>query len=171
MLTRLCTKAQDACTCAEENCSMQKKDHVSNDQRTAKVCETGVNNKIDFVYKVQVELTEADSSIDINTVRVLKTIKEGSKDVGPLNNLRTFISLPHCRESLDLRRGQTYLIMGSSRDITSDETDQTFQYFLGERTWVEYWPTQAECQKDEHRPTCKGMEKMVEQYETFGCQQ
>ncbi|KAM8878284.1 complement C3a.1 [Spinachia spinachia] len=171
MLTRLCTKAQDACTCAEENCSMQKKDHVSNDQRTAMVCETGVNNKIDFVYKVQVELTEADSSIDINTVRVLKTIKEGSKDVGPLNNLRTFISLPHCRESLDLRRGQTYLIMGSSRDITSDETDQTFQYFLGERTWVEYWPTQAECQKEEHRPTCKGMEKMVEQYETFGCQQ
>nr|XP_040041542.1 complement C3-like [Gasterosteus aculeatus aculeatus] len=171
MLTRLCKKDQDECTCAEENCSMQKKDQVSNDQRTEKICETEVNNKIDFAYKVKVELSEEDSSIDVNTVRVLKTIKEGSKDVGPVNKLRTFISLPHCRESLDLRLGKTYLIMGSSQDITADENDQSFQYFLGGRTWIEYWPTDAECQKDEYRPTCTGIENMVDQYETFGCQQ
>nr|XP_040043354.1 complement C3-like [Gasterosteus aculeatus aculeatus] len=171
MLTRLCKKDQDECTCAEENCSMQKKDQVSNDQRTEKICETEVNNKIDFAYKVKVELSEVDSSIDVNTVRVLKTIKEGSKDVGPVNKLRTFISLPHCRESLDLRLGKTYLIMGSSQDITADENDQSFQYFLGGRTWIEYWPTDAECQKDEYRPTCTGIENMVDQYETFGCQQ
>ncbi|XP_077936555.1 complement C3-like [Gasterosteus aculeatus] len=170
MLTRLCKKDQDACTCAEENCSMQKKDQVSNDQRTEKVCETEENNKIDFVYKVKVELSEEDPSIDVNTVRVLKTIKEGSTDVGPVNKLRTFISLPHCRESLDLRLGKTYLIMGSSQDIT-DENDESFQYFLGGRTWIEYWPTDAECQKDEYRPTCTGIESMVNQYETFGCQQ
>ncbi|XP_077936554.1 complement C3 [Gasterosteus aculeatus] len=171
MLTRLCTKDQDECTCAEENCSMQKKDQVSNDQRTEKICETEVNNKIDFAYKVKVELSEEDPSIDVNTVRVLKTIKEGSTDVGPVNKLRTFISLAHCRESLDLRLGKTYLIMGSSRDITAKENDQSFQYFLGGRTWIEYWPTNAECQKDEYRPTCAGIENMVDQYETFGCQQ
>nr|XP_040043326.1 complement C3-like isoform X3 [Gasterosteus aculeatus aculeatus] len=170
MLTRLCTNPQDACTCAEENCSMQKKDQVSNDQRTEKICETE-ENKIDFVYKVKVELSEEDPSIDVNTVRVLKTIKEGSTDVGPVNKLRTFISLAHCRESLDLRLGKTYLIMGSSRDITADENDQAFQYFLRERTWIEYWPTDAECQKDEYRPTCTGFENMVDQYQTFGCQQ
>nr|XP_040041543.1 complement C3-like [Gasterosteus aculeatus aculeatus] len=171
MLTRLCKKDQDECTCAEENCSMQKKDQVSNDQRTEKICETEVNNQIDFAYKVKVELSEEDPSIDVNTVRVLKTIKEGSKDVRPVNKLRTFISLPHCRESLDLRLGKTYLIMGSSRDITAKENDQSFQYFLGGRTWIEYWPTNAECQKDEYRPTCAGIENMVDQYETFGCQQ
>uniref|UniRef100_A0A8C9XDJ9 Anaphylatoxin-like domain-containing protein n=1 Tax=Sander lucioperca TaxID=283035 RepID=A0A8C9XDJ9_SANLU len=28
-----------------------------------------------------------------------------------------------------------------------------FQYGFGERTWIEYWPTEAECQTEEHRIT------------------
>lgn len=44
-------------------------------------------------------------------------------------------------------------------------------YVLGERTWVEYWPTESECQSEEHRPTCLGMEEMQQQYQLFGCQQ
>lgn len=46
-----------------------------------------------------------------------------------------------------------------------------YQYVLGERTWIEYWPTKAECQTEEHRPTCLGMEEMQQQYLLFGCQQ
>uniref|UniRef100_A0A8C9X3J4 Anaphylatoxin-like domain-containing protein n=1 Tax=Sander lucioperca TaxID=283035 RepID=A0A8C9X3J4_SANLU len=46
-----------------------------------------------------------------------------------------------------------------------------FQYVFGERTWIEYWPTEAECQTEEHRITCLGMEEMVNQYQLFGCQQ
>lgn len=45
-----------------------------------------------------------------------------------------------------------------------------YQYVLGERTWIEYWPTAAECQTGKHRDTCLGMEEMVEQYTIFGCQ-
>uniref|UniRef100_A0A4W6GAQ1 Anaphylatoxin-like domain-containing protein n=1 Tax=Lates calcarifer TaxID=8187 RepID=A0A4W6GAQ1_LATCA len=37
-LLRLCRN--DECTCAEENCSMQKKGKITNDQRTAKSCES-----------------------------------------------------------------------------------------------------------------------------------
>lgn len=44
-----------------------------------------------------------------------------------------------------------------------------YQYVLGERTWIEYWPTAAECQTEKHRPTCLGMTEMVEQYTIFGC--
>ena len=46
-----------------------------------------------------------------------------------------------------------------------------FQYVFGERTWIEYWPTEAECQTEEHRITCLGLEEMVQQYQLFGCQQ
>lgn len=46
-----------------------------------------------------------------------------------------------------------------------------FMYVLGERTWVEYWPTESECQSKEHRLTCLGMEEMQQQYQLFGCQQ
>ncbi|XP_044045872.1 complement C3-like isoform X2 [Siniperca chuatsi] len=166
-LLRLCRN--DECTCAEENCSMQKKGNISNNERTAKSCETQVNSKIDFVYKVRLEEFTDGLSTDIYTVRVLEVIKEGSFDVGPRGKLRTFLSYPHCRESLDLGTGKTYLIMGTSKDIHRDELSQSYQYVLGERTWIEYWPTEAECLIEEYIPTCLGMEEMVLQYTGFGC--
>ncbi|XP_031725593.1 complement C3-like [Anarrhichthys ocellatus] len=167
MLMRLCIN--DECTCAEENCSMQKNNKVSNDQRTATVCETELNNKVDFVYKVGLEEFREGLSTDIYKVRVLQVIKEGSKDVRPLNELRTLLSYPYCREPLDLRTGKNYLIMGTSKDIHRYDQDQSYQYMLGERTWIENWPTNAECQTDEHRPTCLGMADMIQQYLVFGC--
>lgn len=166
-LLRLCKGTE--CTCAEENCSMQKKDGISNDQRTAKVCESTQTSKIDFAYKVRLEQFKDEGSTDIYTVRILEVIKEGTYDVGPLNKLRTILSYPHCRDSLDLKTGKTYLIMGTSNDIHRD--DQSYQYVLGERTWIEYWPTNAECQTEEHRNVCLGMEEMVQQYQIFGCAQ
>uniref|UniRef100_A0A4W6DRM3 Complement component c3a, duplicate 5 n=1 Tax=Lates calcarifer TaxID=8187 RepID=A0A4W6DRM3_LATCA len=168
-LLRLCRN--DECTCAEENCSMQKKGKITNDQRTAKSCESTPTSKIDYVYKVRLDEFTDGTSTDIYTMRVLEVIKEGSSDVGPLGKLRTFLSYRHCREALDLQKGKTYLLMGTSKDIHRDDENQSFQYVLGERTWVEYWPTEAECQADEHRPTCLGMEEMVQQYAFFGCQQ
>ncbi|XP_033988377.1 complement C3-like [Trematomus bernacchii] len=167
-LLRLCR--DDLCTCAEENCSMQKKEKISNDQRTDKACESTETSKIDFVYKMKLEVFEDGLSTDIYTMRVLEVIKEGTFDVVPLNKSRTFLSYPHCRESLELDVGKTYLIMGTSDDIHRDDTHQAYQYVLGERTWIEYWPTEAECQADEHRPTCLGMEEMVNTYQLFGCQ-
>ncbi|XP_044201965.1 complement C3-like [Thunnus albacares] len=168
-LLRLCTKNE--CTCAEENCSMQKKGKINNNQRTAKLCETTPTGTIDFVYKVRVENFEDILSTDIYTMRILEVIKEGSSDVGPEGSLRTFLSYPHCREALDLKRDKTFLIMGTSKDIHRDDERQSYQYVLGERTWIEYWPTNAECQTMEHRAACVGMEEMVNQYEVFGCQQ
>uniref|UniRef100_A0A671XQY5 Complement C3-like n=1 Tax=Sparus aurata TaxID=8175 RepID=A0A671XQY5_SPAAU len=166
-LLRLCRG--DVCICAEENCSMQKKGNISNADRTAKVCETELNSRIDFAYKVRLEEFTDGLSTDIYTVRVLEVIKEGN-DVGPLGKLRTFLSNPHCREALDLRKGKTYLIMGDSERRT-DEQSQAYEYVLGERTWVEYWPTEAECKSQKHKLTCSGMLEMVQKYTQHGCEQ
>ncbi|XP_023276375.1 complement C3-like [Seriola lalandi dorsalis] len=168
-LLRLCRN--DECTCAEENCSMQKKGNINNAERTAKACETEVNIKIDFVYKVSLEEYTDGLSTDIYTVRLLEVVKEGSIDVGPQGKLRTFLSHPHCRAALDLGTGKTYLIMGTSKDIHIDEERESYQYVLGERTWIEYWPTEAECQTEQHKTTCAGIKEMVEQYTRYGCQQ
>ncbi|KAM7010010.1 complement C3-like [Tautogolabrus adspersus] len=168
-LLRLCRNEE--CTCAEENCSMQKKGQIDNDERTTKACESTQTSKIDYVYKVRLEQFQDGLSTDIYTIRVLEAIKEGSSDVGPRGKLRTFLSYQHCRLSLDLGIGKTYLIMGTSKDIHLDEQNQSYQYVLGERTWIEYWPTEAECQMEKYRPTCLGMEELVQQYELFGCQQ
>jgi len=168
-LLRLCSNNE--CTCAEENCSMQKKDKINNNQRTAKLCESTPTGKVDFGYKVRVEIFNDSVSTDIYIMRVLHVIKEGSSDKVRVGTLRTFLSYLHCREALDLGTGKTFLIMGTSKDIYKDEENQSSQYVLGERTWIEYWPTEAECQTAKHRPTCLGMEAMVNQYEVFGCQQ
>nr|XP_057939783.1 complement C3-like [Doryrhamphus excisus] len=168
-LLKLCTN--DECTCAEENCSLQKKGQISNDLRTEKSCESTPTSKIDFVYQVQIEDFVDVGSTDIYTARVMLVVKEGSTDMGAQGKLRTFLSYPHCREALDLVIGKTYLIMGSSRDIYRDDQRQTFQYVLGEKTWLEYWPTFPECQTMQFRHTCLGMEQLVKKYADFGCEQ
>ncbi|XP_076583459.1 complement C3-like [Chaetodon auriga] len=168
-LLRLCRN--DECTCAEENCSMQKKGNVSDDERTAKACETLVKSKIDYVYKVRLQEFTDGLSTDIYTARVLEVIKEGNNDVGPQGKQRTFLSYRHCRTALGLRTGKTYLIMGASKDIYRDQQSQSYQYVLAEKTWIEYWPTEAECKIEKYNATCVGMETMVRQYRLFGCQQ
>ncbi|XP_061844093.2 complement C3-like [Nerophis lumbriciformis] len=168
-LLKLCRN--DECTCAEENCSLQKKGQISNDLRTEKSCESTPTSKIDFVYRVRIEGFVDGGSTDIYTVRVLLVIKEGSTDMGAQGQLRTFLSYQHCREALDLKTGNKYLIMGTSTDIYRDEERQTFQYVLGEKTWLEYWPTPAECQTMEHRVVCLGMEQLEKKYADFGCEQ
>ncbi|XP_053187531.1 complement C3-like [Scomber japonicus] len=168
-LLRLCRGNE--CTCAEENCSMQKKGDIPNEQRTSKLCESTPDTKIDFAYKVSLEAFQDSGTTDVYSMRVVQVIKEGNDDVGPLDKVRLFLSYPHCREALDLQVGKSFLIMGTSKDINRDEEHQTYQYVLGERSWIEYWPTGAECQTEEHRATCLGMEEMAQQFEFFGCLQ
>ncbi|XP_053713319.1 complement C3-like [Synchiropus splendidus] len=168
-LLRLCTK--DECKCAEENCSMQKKGEINNNQRLAKLCESTETNSIDYVYKVSVESFSDALSTDVYTMRIMQVIKEGSLDLNIEGKLRTFLSYPYCRGDLDLRPGKTYLIMGSSRDTYKDDTDGKYQYVLGEKTWIEYWPSPTECQEDLHRSACLGIRKMVNKYQLVGCEQ
>ncbi|XP_045902752.1 complement C3-like isoform X2 [Micropterus dolomieu] len=167
-MLRLCTN--DECICAEENCSMQRKGKISNDERIAKVCESTSTNKIDFVYKVRVKECIHGLSSDMYTIRIVGVIKEDSNDPGPLGKLRNFLGPLHCREALDLRTGKTYLIMGTSTYFYNNGQSELYQSVLGERTWIEYWPTDAECQTVEYTYVCLGLEVMVQHYEMFGCQ-
>ncbi|XP_056136550.1 complement C3-like isoform X2 [Lampris incognitus] len=168
-LLRLCQN--EVCTCAEENCSMQKKEKINNSDRNAKACEVKQHSNIDYVYKVRMETWEDAVATDIYTMRVEDVIKEGAFDIGAMDQTRLFLSYSHCREALDLKQGNAYLIMGTSKDVNKDEQSEKFTYILGENTWIEYWPADAECQSDEHRPTCVGIEELVQQYRLFGCQQ
>ncbi len=155
----------------------------------------------------------------------------GNYDVGTRDGLRYFLGFSHCSHFLNLKKGRTYLIMGTSGDIRKDEQNQSwvwslvytffiiqyyffsflhsvcscltdsiygrkegffvvfflscysitrtqcilqfafhrFEYVLGERTWVEYWPTDTQCQTDEYSPTCKGLEQLIYTYVNYGC--
>nr|XP_020444618.1 complement C3-like isoform X1 [Monopterus albus] len=167
-LKRLCRN--DECICGEENCSIQKF-KVRNTYRSEKVCEITSTSKTDFAYKVRVENYTEGLSTDTYQVRIVNVIKEGSLDVDLLGKVRTFLSHPHCREAVDMRKDKTYLIMGTFKDVYRDDQTFSYQYMLGGRTWIEYWPTEEECQDEEHRPTCLGIVEMIQQYSVSGCQQ
>ncbi|XP_027138596.1 complement C3-like isoform X2 [Larimichthys crocea] len=153
----------------EQNCSMQRKGKITHDERLNKVSETTQTSRIDFVYKVNVENLTHDLSTDIYTVRIVEVIKEESYDGSLPGKMCTFLSSPHCREALDLRKGKTYLIMGASEGLHKDEASQSCQYVLIEKTWIEYWPTEEECQTKEHLQTCLSMKELAMTCALFGC--
>lgn len=130
-----------------------------------------MNSRVDYVYKIRVQDFTDGLSTDIYTVQILDVIKEGNDDVGPQGKLRTFLSYPHCRAALNMRKSKNYLIMGISKDIYIDHQSPSYQYVLGERTWIEYWPTQAECSTRTHKANCDGLNELAQLYRVQGCRQ
>uniref|UniRef100_A0A8C5HKX5 Complement C3-like n=1 Tax=Gouania willdenowi TaxID=441366 RepID=A0A8C5HKX5_GOUWI len=151
-------------TCAEEDCSMQKKGNIDNRDRNDKICETSV---IEFAYKVRLEDIDQKEMTDINIMRIMHVIKGGNIDPNPADQQRPFISYIRCRNAINLQKKHTYLIMGSNKDVTRNEETQGYQYVLGERTWIEYWPTDEECLDRKYRPTCLGLRKLIRQWKIF----
>lgn len=50
----------------------------------------------------------------------------GSYDVAAQGKQRIFMGYPQCRNSINLEKGRTYLIMGMSTDIYKDDQEQTW---------------------------------------------
>uniref|UniRef100_A0A8C5NDE5 Complement C3-like n=1 Tax=Gouania willdenowi TaxID=441366 RepID=A0A8C5NDE5_GOUWI len=157
-------------TCAEEDCSMQKKGNIDNRDRNDKICETSLKSTSCFLaYKVRLEDIDQKEMTDINIMRIMHVIKGGNIDPNPADQQRPFISYIRCRNAINLQKKHTYLIMGSNKDVTRNEETQGYQYVLGERTWIEYWPTDEECLDRKYRPTCLGLRKLISVTEDFPC--
>uniref|UniRef100_A0A8C7GJS2 Complement C3 n=1 Tax=Oncorhynchus kisutch TaxID=8019 RepID=A0A8C7GJS2_ONCKI len=91
---------------------------------------------------------------------VCRCAEEGGK--------RLFLAHPSCREALDLKEGQSYLLIGD----TSYVFVSRFDYVLGERTWIEYWPTSDECNmqgQEKTRKRCLEIYDFVHEMQSEGC--
>ncbi|XP_030635552.1 complement C3-like [Chanos chanos] len=157
---RICHK--DVCRCAEENCSSQKRKRVDDREREEKACA----GSMDYVYKVTVETTEFTAYTDVYHMRIDKVVKEGT-DAGVEGKVKTFLAQSNCREPLGLEKGKSYLIMGHSSDVT--RTEGGWQYLLGEKTWVEHWPTREEGQTPQYRERFRGIAGLVHVLQARGC--
>uniref|UniRef100_A0A672Q8D0 Complement C3-like n=1 Tax=Sinocyclocheilus grahami TaxID=75366 RepID=A0A672Q8D0_SINGR len=152
----------DLCQCAEENCSYQKKNRVSDEGRLNKACEAGM----DYVYKVTVVGMDLKQDSDIYDMKLELVLKEGT-DEEVEGKVRLFLARPSCREYLGLVEGKSYLIMGRSVDLP--ELGGSLQYVFGEQTWVEYWPTREESQTPEHRERYIGITELKNSLLRYGC--
>ncbi|RXN03370.1 complement C3-like protein [Labeo rohita] len=152
----------DLCYCAEENCSFQKKNQVSDVEHLNKACEAGM----DYVYKVTVVGMDLQQTVDTYDMKVEQVLREGT-DEEVEGKVRQFLARPRCREHLGLVKGKSYLIMGKSVDLPNH--GGSLQYIFGEQTWVEYWPTRKESQTPEHRDRYIGISKLMNSLLTQGC--
>uniref|UniRef100_A0A4W5QFD9 Uncharacterized protein n=1 Tax=Hucho hucho TaxID=62062 RepID=A0A4W5QFD9_9TELE len=153
-LNRLCQ--DDVCRCAEESCSYQKKlGDVSEIKLFDKACEAGMDYGKSLVF-LDRQLSALMFNFSLGTDLVL----DGEK--------RLFLAHPSCRKALDLKEGQSYLIIGDTADLI--QSGHGFEYVLGERTWIEYWPTSDECNKQATiRKRCLEIDDFVQDMENKGC--
>ncbi|KAI7810846.1 complement C3 [Triplophysa rosa] len=134
-LQKICHK--DVCQCAEDSCSLQRKEKIDEARRNKKACEAS----IDYVFKAVLLNEDEDVSTVYYRMKIETSLKKGpEKDV--VGRQRTFTVQLSCKEALDLKKGTGYLIMGHAEDVQLEGGNG--QYALGERTWVEHWPSKDE---------------------------
>nr|AZZ09375.1 putative complement component c3 [Ctenopharyngodon idella] len=90
------------------------------------------------VYKAVLMREDDDASTVYYNMRIESALKTGPED-NVEGKRRTFTLQISCKEALDLKQGESYLIMGQSGDVQLEGAK--IQYALGERTWVEFWPS------------------------------
>ncbi|KAM9455090.1 complement C3-like isoform 3-T3 [Clarias gariepinus] len=161
-LNRLCSDQEGLCQCAEENCSIQKKEKIDEKEREKKACDVGM----DYVYKVKVLNLDLSPNTDFYEMKIEKVLKKGS-DQDIHDKLRSFMGHANCRESFGFEQGKSYLIMGRSIDLP--RIDGKLQYILGEQTWIEYWPTEQEGQTQKYKDTYIGINSLAQMLTEFRC--
>uniref|UniRef100_A0A8C3DM49 Complement C3 n=1 Tax=Corvus moneduloides TaxID=1196302 RepID=A0A8C3DM49_CORMO len=154
----------DVCRCAEESCfnRQEQREAITVNQRIQRACEPGV----DFVYKVKLVDREETPSHDNYVMKVLSVIKMGT-DEDPAGSSRTFVSHQQCRDSLNLRKGQDYLVWGQASDLWV--TGRRFSYLIGKDTWLEEWPSEESCQDPALQGRCQDFVEFSEAMTLFGC--
>uniref|UniRef100_A0A4W4GSC7 Anaphylatoxin-like domain-containing protein n=1 Tax=Electrophorus electricus TaxID=8005 RepID=A0A4W4GSC7_ELEEL len=143
-LTKLCDDQEGLCQCAEENCSIQKKEKINEGDRDLKACEAGMDYGKHLCFEC----------IHTNICSV-------GSDVGVEGQVRSFIGHANCKESFGFEEGKTYLIMGQSIDLP--------RYILGEKTWIEYWPTSEEGQTAKYKDRYIGITQLSQTLHDFAC--
>ncbi|XP_070966190.1 complement C3-like [Oncorhynchus clarkii lewisi] len=161
-LNRLCQ--EDVCSCAEESCSFKKKHgDMSEVKLLDKACEAGM----DYVFKASLVNATLESYTDTYLMEIKRIIKEGT-DLLLNGEKRLFLAHPSCRKALDLEEGQSYLLMGDTAALI--QSGDRFEYVLGERTWIESWPTSDECNiQGPTRERCLEINDFVHVMENEGC--
>uniref|UniRef100_A0A667WKL1 Complement component c3b, tandem duplicate 1 n=1 Tax=Myripristis murdjan TaxID=586833 RepID=A0A667WKL1_9TELE len=99
-------------------------------------------------------------------------IKKSSVEAGvAAGQKRFFMSHGSCREGLNMQVGSEYLIMGPEEDQwTIDSDTNRFIYILSKNTWVERWPSSAECSSNPSlRAKCIGLEQAAYELSFNAC--
>ncbi|KAF7689262.1 hypothetical protein HF521_012615 [Silurus meridionalis] len=155
-LHKLCSNQGGLCECAEE------KQYIKDSERELKACDSDFS----YVYKVKVVEMNLNPNTDFYIMEIEQILREGIDRVEP-GNQRTFMGHADCRSAFNFVKGKSYLLMGQRSNLLKE--DSRLLYILGEKTWIEYWPTSVEGQTDEYKETHQGITALVNALLIIGC--
>ncbi|XP_029284184.1 venom factor-like [Cottoperca gobio] len=164
-LTKICL--DNICRCTQGDCCVPKKDseNFSNKERETFACKS-----LHHVFQVKV-LSIIHSYYDKYELEITQVIKLGVEGGVEVGQKRVFMSHGGCRDELNLELGSQYLIIGPKEDQWNIDSDTNrFIYMLGKDTWVERWPTVAECSSNPGLQTkCKSLDDAANELSVNGC--
>ncbi|XP_068130212.1 complement C3 [Hyperolius riggenbachi] len=162
LLGKICK--DDVCRCAEANCFLQQQleGEIDAAERMQRACEKGV----DYVYKARLDEVHAGDNFDNYVMTITRVIKTGT-DENVQDQQRHFISHLKCRIALNLKKGREYLIWGNVADLWDQPSG--YSYIIGKDTWIEWWPSERECQNPENQDLCDVYFTLSENLEFNGC--
>uniref|UniRef100_A0A8C5N1A2 Complement C3 n=1 Tax=Leptobrachium leishanense TaxID=445787 RepID=A0A8C5N1A2_9ANUR len=163
LLGKICTGQE--CRCAENNCVKQKNPTNKDTAYTRydEACGVGV----DYVYKATPEKITTQNGYNTYEMTISNVFKKGTDDAKS-SDKRQFLSHAKCKDVLGLNIGKNYLVWGVSTD-TWRTKNGTYSYIIGNETWVEWWPTDKECEDPDNEDHCQQYFELSENLDTFGC--
>ncbi|XP_035515263.1 venom factor-like [Morone saxatilis] len=164
-LTQICR--DNVCRCTQGDCCVAKTDdeNFSNKERETFACKS-----LHHVFQVKV-LNVSQSYYDKYEMEITQVIKLGVESGVEVGQKRLFMSHGGCRDGLSLKQGSQYLIIGPKEDQWNIDTDSNrLIYMLGKDTWVERWPSSAECSSNPSlQAKCKGLSDNAHELSVNAC--
>ncbi|XP_029948737.1 venom factor-like [Salarias fasciatus] len=166
-LSQICR--DNVCRCTQGDCCIARTDdqHFPNHERETFACKS-----LHHVFQVKV-LNVSQRYYDKYEVEITQVIKLGVEAGVEVGQRRFFMSHGGCRDRLSLEPGSQYLIIGPKEDLWNTEPDtQRYVYMLGKDTWVERWPSSAECSGSPSlQAKCKSLNDAAAELSFNGCRQ
>ncbi|XP_029706634.1 complement C3-like [Takifugu rubripes] len=166
-LTKICR--DNVCRCTQGDCCISKPDteNFPNKERETFAC-----SSLHHVFKVKV-LSMVQSYYDKYEMEIIQIIKLGVEPGVEQGQRRFFLSHGGCRDGLELKLGSQYLIIGPKEDQWSiDSNTNQFLYMLGKDTWVEHWPSPAECSSNPSlQVKCRSLDDAANELSINACRQ
>uniref|UniRef100_UPI003AAE41B8 complement C3-like n=1 Tax=Centroberyx gerrardi TaxID=166262 RepID=UPI003AAE41B8 len=157
----------NVCRCTQGDCCISKNDSQNFPNKTR---ETFACKSLHHVFQVKV-LSVTQSYYDQYEMEVTQVIKLGVEARVEAGQKRLFMSHGGCRDGLNLQLGSQYLVIGPKEDQWNiDSNTNRFIYMLGKNTWVERWPSSAECSSNSSlQAKCTALEEAAYELSVNAC--
>ncbi|XP_060943930.1 complement C3-like [Limanda limanda] len=164
-LTQICR--DNVCRCTQGDCCVPK---VDSEDFSIGDRETFACKSLHHVFQVKV-LSVSQSYYDKYEMEITQVIKLGVEAGVKVGQKRMFMSHGGCRDGLSLTSGSQYLIIGPKEDQWNIDSDTNrYIYMLGKDTWVERWPSSAECSiSPSLGAKCKALHDAAQELSVNGC--